>query len=539
MYNIRELLKDLSPEDLIEYLRKSRADDPQLTVEEVLSNHEAEIDEWVANNFDYPIPEENRFREVVSGESLSERVEFQKVLKLAESPSVKAIVVKEIARLGRPDTMEIGLITKTLRYTNTLVISVKPFMVFDLSIKYQREMFENELKNSNHYLEYVKAILTDGKDRSVKSGNYLGGKSPYGFDKIIVVENKKKCPTLAVNEEETNVVNLIFVWYIVENIGTTTIANKLNDLGIKSPSGKKWTADAVRRILRNPIYIGLIRWNTRKSTVVVENGEFRKIRPKNPEALLVKGRHQATVPEVLFYAAQEKSGRSNKMTTTNNKQLRNPFASLMFCECGRAMSYRHSTRGNLRYRPPILVCNNQPECGNGSIRVDEMVDFIIEALKEKIAEFEIEVNNADKESSNLHEKLIASLEKKLADLDTKELTMWKKQVDADITKHIPDNIFQTMTAELIADREETKKALEKARATMVKPIDYEKKIVTFQKALDALLDDNVSIDEKNQLMKQCIHRIDYQREAPTKLTGKGVGRQWIMKPVNIDIKWML
>lgn len=539
MYNIRELFKDLTPENLYEYLRKSRADDPSLTTEEVLANHEAEIDEWVENNFDYPIPEENRFREVVSGESLSERVEFQKLLKLAESPSVKAIVVKEIARLGRPDTMEIGLITKTLRYTNTLVISVKPFMVFDLSIKFQREMFENELKNSNHYLEYVKAILTDGKDRSVKSGNYLGGKTPYGFNKIIVVENKKKCPTLSVNEEETNVVNSIFVWYVIENIGTTTIANKLNDLGIKSPSGKKWTADAIRRILENPIYIGLIRWNTRKSTVVVENGEFRKIRTKNPEAILVKGRHQATVPEVLFYAAQEKRGRSNKMTVTNNKQLRNPFASLMFCECGRAMSYRHSTRGNLKYRPPILVCNNQPECGNGSIRVDEMVDFIIEALKEKITEFEIEVNNTDKESSNLHEKLIASLEKKLADLNTKELTMWNKQVDPDESKHIPDNIFQTMTAELIADREETKKALEKARATIVKPIDFEKKIVTFQKALNALLDDEVSVDDKNNLMKQCIRRIDYHRDAPKKMLGKGVGRQWIMQPVEIDIKWML
>lgn len=539
MYNIRELFKDLNPEDLIEYLRKSRADDPSLTTEEVLANHEAEIDEWVEANFDRPIPEENRYREVVSGESLAERTEFQKVLKLAESPSVKAIVVKEIARLGRPDTMEIGLITKTLRYTNTLVISVKPFMVFDLSIKFQREMLENELKNSNHYLEYVKAILTDGKDRSVKSGNYLGGKTPYGYDKIVIIENKKKCPTLSINEDEANIVKSIFNWYVNENIGTMAIAHKLNDMGLKSPGGKVWTSDPVRRILENPIYIGLVRWNTRTSTLIVENGEFKKIRPKNPEYILVKGRHEAIISEELFYAAQAKRGRVNKMAFSGKKQLRNPFATLMFCECGKAMSYRHSTRGNLKYRPPILVCNRQTECGNGSIRVTEMIDFVIEELKNKIAEFEIEVNNTDKESYNLHEKLIASLEKKLADLDTQELTMWKKQCDADESKHMPDHIFHAMTAELVADREETKKALEKAKATIVKPIDYEQKIVTFKKALDALLDDKVSVDEKNNLMKQCIRRIDYQREAPTKLTGKGVGRQWIMKPANIDIKWML
>lgn len=82
MYNIN-VLANLTPDNLIEYLRKSRADDPALTVEEVLANHEAEIDEWVANNFDYPIPEENRYREVVSGESLSERIEFQKGVKVS------------------------------------------------------------------------------------------------------------------------------------------------------------------------------------------------------------------------------------------------------------------------------------------------------------------------------------------------------------------------------------------------------------------------------------------------------------------------
>ena len=536
MYNIN-VLANLKPEDLIEYLRKSRADDPALTVEEVLSNHEAEIDEWVANNFDYPIPECNRYREVVSGESLSERVEFQKVLKLAESPSVKAIIVKEIARIGRPDTMEIGLISKTLRYTNTLVISVKPFMVFDLSVKYQREMFENELKNSQHYLEYVKGILTDGKDRSVKSGNYLGGKALYGYDKIQVVENKKKCPTLAINEDEANIVRTIFNWYVKENIGTSTIAHRLNELGLKSPGGKKWTADPIRRILENIHYIGMVRWNTRKTTLIVDNGEFKKTRPKTGEAIIVKGKHEAIISEELFCAAQEKRGRTHR--TCDNKDLRNPLATLLFCECGKAMSYRHSTRGNLNYRPPILVCNGQHLCGNGSVRVDEMMEFVANALKDKIAEFEIEAQNVDNNNINLHEKMISSLEKKLSDLDAQELQMWKRQVGADESKHIPENIFQSMTADLVKEREDTRKALEKAREVAQTPVDYKKKIVTLQKALDALLDDETSVADKNNFMKQCIHRIDYRREAPSRMLGKGVGRQWVMKPAEIDIKWML
>lgn len=535
-YNIKEQLK---PEEIIMYLRKSRADDPQLSVSEVLSNHEKEIDEWAENNLSAPIPECNRYREVVSGESLSERVEFQKILKLAESPSVKAIIVKEIARLGRPDTMEIGLISKTLRYTNTMVISAKPFMTFNLSVQYERDMFENELKYSNHYLEYVKTILADGRNRSVKSGNYLCV-APYGYDKIQIIENKKKCSTLAINEEQANIVRMIFDWYVNENIGTQTISHRLNELNIKSPRGKTWTPDSIRTVLENIHYIGMIRWNTRKGILVVDNGEFRKTRPKTPEeAIITKGKHEAIISEEVFQAAQEKRGRTHKMTYQGEKHLKNPLASLMFCECGRAMSYRASTRGEYKHRPAVLVCNRQTECGNGSIRVEEMMDFIVDALREKIAQFEIEVNDVDKESNNLHEKMIKSLEKKLVELNAKEIALWESQVDPDVAKRMPPNVFQALTDKLIKEREETESALAKARETVVKPIDYEKQIVTFQKALEALLDDNKSVEDKNHLMKQCIRRIDYHREAPTRMLGKGVGRQWITQPAEIDIQWMV
>ena len=81
MYNyLKE--RHIKPEEILIYLRKSRADDPMLSVEEVLSKHEAFLDEWAHTNLSAPIPEENRFKEVVSGESIADRPEFQKVLKL-------------------------------------------------------------------------------------------------------------------------------------------------------------------------------------------------------------------------------------------------------------------------------------------------------------------------------------------------------------------------------------------------------------------------------------------------------------------------
>ena len=56
----------LSSEILI-YLRKSRSDDPLLSVDEVLQQHKKILDDWITRNFKTPIPEENIYMEVVSG----------------------------------------------------------------------------------------------------------------------------------------------------------------------------------------------------------------------------------------------------------------------------------------------------------------------------------------------------------------------------------------------------------------------------------------------------------------------------------------
>ena len=48
------------------YLRKSRQDDPNETVEEVLAKHEIWLQDWAEKNLGYRIPEEYIIREIVS-----------------------------------------------------------------------------------------------------------------------------------------------------------------------------------------------------------------------------------------------------------------------------------------------------------------------------------------------------------------------------------------------------------------------------------------------------------------------------------------
>lgn len=540
MYNYYNALSDIKPDEILMYLRKSRADDPLKSVEEIVANHEKSIDEWCERNLSGLIPPENRYKEIISGgDSIAERPMFQKVLQLIESPKYKAVIVKEVSRLGRPDTMEIGRISKTFRFTETLAIAIEPMRIFNLADKFERDMFEEELKRSAYYLDYSKQIMQAGIQISVKSGNYVASIPPYGYDRHTVVVDKIKCPTLKIKEDEADVVRMIFNAYVNENLGTQAIAKKLNSLNIKTQKNRKWTPDSIRTVIENVHYLGKIRWNKRKGKIVVENGEFRKVRPKNSDdCVVVEGKHEAIISEELFYAAQEKRKKAHR--TVANKELRNPFASMLFCSCGKSMCYRvKKNELGENAHEPYYVCNSQGFCGSGSCHTTEIEDFVANVLRQKIKEFKIEAENKNDELLSLHDKQITKLEKTLSDLDAREESMWLSQVDPDVNNRMPSNIFKKLMNDLNTEREKTKQALEHANKTRPTPIDYQKKIVTFQNALDALLNDKISASEKNVLLKKCIDRIDYHRDKPEKVRGKGNGRGWLKAPIHLDVKLLV
>ena len=227
---------DFTPEETLDYLRKSQSDDPSLTVEEVLEKHEKLLDDWSIKNLGDITPEKNKFREVVSGESLTERKEMQRLLRMIESPKIKAVKIVEPQRLTRGDSEQMGKIMKLFRYSNTLIIT--PYRIYDLRDQYDWDAFEMELRRGNDYLNYYKNIQRRGRELSAASGNYLGSVAPYGYDKHTVLDGKRKCPTLKENPEQANVVRMIFDMYVNQNIGIHLIAKNLDSLKIKPPKGE-------------------------------------------------------------------------------------------------------------------------------------------------------------------------------------------------------------------------------------------------------------------------------------------------------------
>ena len=530
--------------ETLDYGRKSRSDDPLLSVEEVLEKHDKILEEYAIANLGGPIPEENKYREVGSGESLDSRPEILRLLKAVESPAIKAVMVVDVQRLSRGDLEDAGRLIKILRYTNTHVIT--PYKIYDLRDEYDRDAFERELKRGNEYLEYFKKIQARGRLASVKEGNYVGSVAPYGFDRTVKQDGKKTYHTLIEKKDEADVVRMIFNWYCNEDIGVTAICRRLEDLGVKTKSGGKyWHTYNIFSILENVHYIGCVRWNWRKTVKIIEDQEIRKLRPKAKvdEYLIFEGKHDGIISEELFNKAREIKGKRHR--TKRDLTLKNPFSGILYCKCGAKIGYNTYRKNGIEYAPPKLVCNKQFHCKSGSAVFQEVFDDVITAIRDCIQDFEVRIENDQDDSFKLHKDLVERLESKLKLLEEKEIAQWDAQYDPDPDKRLPQHVFKRLNEKLLAEKDEIQKALAKAKGSMPKPIDYNEELQKFTDALKALQDPKVDAKAKNRFLKNIIERIEYDRAPTIRITKENAkeygvdvtkGMQWYTPPYKIKLK---
>lgn len=528
--------------ETLDYGRKSRTDDPLLSVEEVLDKHDKIIEEYAEKYLGGPIPEENKYREVGSAESLDSRPEILRLLKAIENPAIKAVAVVEVQRLSRGDLEDAGRLIRILRYTNTYVIT--PMKIYDLRDEYDRDAFERELKRGNEYLEYFKKIQARGKLASVKEGNYVGSVAPYGFDRIEKTDGKKTYHTLIERKDQADVVRMVFNWYCNEDIGVTAICRRLEELGIKTKTGGKyWRTYQIFSMLENVHYIGCVRWNWRKTIKIIEDQEIRKLRPKAKvdEYLIFEGKHDGIISEETFYKAREIRG--NRHRTKQDLTLKNPFSGIMYCKCGAKMGYNTYRRKGVEFAPPKLVCNNQVHCKSGSVLFDEIYKDICNTIKDCIEDFQVRIENNQDDSFKLHKDLVDRLEKKLKELEEKEIKQWEDQYNPDVA--MPQEIFKKLNQKLLAEKEEVQKSLAKAKGSMPKQVDYREELRKFEDALDALKDPDVDAKLKNQFLKDIIDKIEYERGSTVRITKEnskeyGIdttkGLKWYTPPYKIKMK---
>lgn len=507
------VLPDLKGKEIIMYLRKSRSDDPLASVEEVLSKHEQMLDEWMTYNLAEggPVPEENRFREVVSAETLAGRPRMMELLRKVESPEVKAVLVKEPSRLSRGSLKEIGHLVEILMLTGTLVLTLQGS--YDLSDDRDREQFERELMRGNDYLQYQKKILKSGKLLAVKNGNYIGSHPPYGYIKTSYKEGRTTCHSLAPHPVEAEVVKRVFELYS-RGVGTVRICEVLDLEHIKPPRGKKWAPSSISAMLHNVHYIGKVRWEYIQQRRRVEDGEIKRYKFTAEDYLIFEGKHPAIIDQELWDAVHHIKGQLPRHK--RGTELKNPLAGVLYCNCGRGMVFKQVTKKGKNIGAPRLSCGD-PLCKeNGSAIAGEVVQEVAQVLRDCVEDFQVRIEQGVDNSAELHRQTLDRLEKRLEVLRDLEAKQW----DEKIKGGMPDHVFQRLNAQTVADIEDITQAICKAKEAAPVHVDLHEKLVTFEATLAILQDPDAPAKEQNALVKACIDRIVYSRPKSKTRGGK-------------------
>lgn len=487
----------LSTEAYIIYLRKSRADNPDESVEEVLEKHEQMLQELAERELGGRIPERCIFREIVSGETIDERPEMRKVLSAIENPSVSTVLIIEPQRLSRGDLEDCGRVVNAFRYSKTKIMTLQ--MTYDLSNKMHRKFFEQELVRGNDYLEYTKEILLRGRIASVQKGNYIGNIAPFGYDKVA----DEIGPTLKPNDY-ADAVRLIFDMYVNGGKTYLQIARHLDSIGVKPMKGEIWEKSTIRVMLKNEHYAGFVRFGGHKTERFYENGQTvkkRNIPSEQDKIIIAKGRHEAIVPKYLFDAAQ--AILNNNPKAKWDAPLRNILSGIFFClKCGKAISLHPYKTARDRYE-----CRNRNGCGSKSAPVDEILDAVIYVLEnEELPELEIKLKNDDGKSLIIQQKQLEKLKAELSELQEQE----ENQYELLEKKTYTEEIFERRNKALRAKMESVKSKIYEVNRNLPKEIDYQDAIVKLQDAIAGMRNENISPLAKNKLLKSIIERIDYE-----------------------------
>lgn len=476
------------------YLRKSRQDDPNESVEEVLAKHEQILQELAKRELGHEIPEDCIYREIISGgESIDEREEMRKVLARIEDPKVAGVLVVDPQRLTRGSLEDCGRLISTLRYTSTLVLTERD--LYDLETKRDRKYFESELMRGRDYLDYTKEILLRGRIAAIKRGCYISTHVLYGYRKVVIGKDHTLEP-----DENADIVRLIFDLYVNQDLTFYQIACRLNEMGAKPQKGEKWSKSTIRWMLKNVHYDGKVCFQRVRRITSMENGEMvaRKLMQPQEEIIIAEGKHQALVDHETFLKAQEKIHAN--IPAKVGYPLRNTFAGILYCaKCGKAIAQHPYKRAEPRYE-----CRTRPRCYK-SVKMSEVDQAVLAALEHsELPDLQAKWKSGEGNSIAIQKKLLESLEKEMENYRQQE----EKQYEFLETGRYTPDVFDKRNAALRQKMEDCQERIYRAKATMPKEVNYAERIVTLKEAIAGMKNPDLTPEEKNRLLKAIIKRID-------------------------------
>lgn len=403
------------------YLRKSRADvEAEAHGEgETLARHEKLLIELAQKR---ALPVTQIYREIVSGETIAARPVMQQLLSEVEQGLWTGVLVVEIERLARGDTIDQGIVSQTFKYSSTKIIT--PLKTYDPNNEYDEEYFEFGLFMSRREYKTINRRLQRGRSASVKEGKYVGSAAPYGYERVRLTNDKGY--TLRPVEDEAAVIRLIYEYYTTgeqqpdgsfKRLGVSLICRRLNDMHIPAKRGGAWSVGTIRDILINPVYAGKVRWNWRKETKKMTDGKLTTSRPRSgsDEYFITDGLHPAIISQETFDAAQHFMSQNPPRPVGEKNTVQNPLAGIITCgKCGRKMVRRPY---NKRGYPDALICA-ATSCDNISSPLSAVEDALLQSLRDWVTAYKLKWNITQTPAPAQSDAKRAALDKRKEDLNT-------------------------------------------------------------------------------------------------------------------------
>ena len=493
-------------EQYVKYLRKSRFDRDyaDLSVEETLRRHDVILEKLAEDQGLYVA---KTYREVVSGESIAARPEIQKLLEEVGAGIWAGVLVVDLERLARGNSIDQGIISQTFQFSGTKIIT--PSKTYDPSNEYDEEYFEFGLFMSRREYKTINRRLVRGRSSSASEGKYVGSIPPYGYDKVKIPGEKGY--TLQPNDE-AQYVKKIFEMY-ANHVGTGLIANYLNERQVPTRHGDYWTYTTISNIIGNPVYMGKIKRGWCKQIKSIKDGVMvKKVKHLTDpsEYELYEGRHPALVSEELFAKVQEVTATKKSDAPVKEEfELQNSFAGLLFCSiCGKRIA--RTTMSAKSKKAPRLKCINHTRCHNSSCYYTVVEQNVVQALRTWLEGYKVKIDTVGfSEDITEYKSQIDSLDKEIAKLKAQLNKAFELIEQGAYTVDIFQMRKDKLTAEISANEEKRDK-LTNLIQSLKNDAQQRTEIIPKTEALLESYDD-MTPQERNDALREILYKIEYYK----------------------------
>ena len=392
--------------------------------------------------------------EAVTGTKTDKRSGFQDMIAHCNNGEIDMILTKSISRFAR-NTVDTLNYVRMLRDRNIAIFFEKENintldMNGELLLTIMSSLAQQEVESLSQNVKM-------GLQMKMKRGELISFNGCYGYD--YHTEDK----SITVNEEEAEIVRMIYDMYL-EGYGTTTIAKRLMELGIKNKKGEvSWHTHGVMGMIKNEKYKGDILLGKTFTTDPISKRRLANMGEENQYYL--RDHHEPIVSREIWDKAEEirmKRSRNKVVETTGNRERytrQYSFSSMCECAyCGHKLT-RRTRHSRSDYEKPVWQCMNATKNGIDNCPNCKAVD---EAILEGafLDAFELLAGNFDDvldvvlsyvaESADSDENIRKKqqIDKDISSLESKKSRMTDMLIDGTISKEVYEEKMVDFTRKL-------------------------------------------------------------------------------------------